>query len=387
VQDSFKKGASINRMSYGDDSILLEKGPHVILAVTVFGEPDEEFGEAMREAVEKVETTYAGVIDKWDGMHATFADVDQILEPLWAATADLTRGDVILATTVREVQMLSATEFYQGFVRLKVSVVNSTGSVITGVTVDVDFNADVLRLHKIEPATYKAIEAKVNLGVVNTAEKVTLAYYFDPQICTSSALEGTCRYKDAAGEFHTIKMKSRTAEVVCPLFFTQEHANPAMLKRLIEGGLNQFDIKAYAFKEGASDEEMRSLFELTKSAVGAHEIQQVRSFERHRPYVGEAWYYGKTQKKGYDVIVRCLVDAAQHRCEFYAASSSMQAITGLLAELSRTLSTSLKDAKKVANLDVRPLFDDAIREKYADRRELSKSLDGSLPAGDIAPDG
>ncbi len=380
VKDSFRKGSPVDRMGYGDNVILLEQGDNALLAITVFGEPDREFRELVTETLRNVEASYAGVIENWSGNRADFVGVEAILAPVWTLTAHLTRGDVLLATTAREVQMLSGVEFFQGFVRLKVGIVNNTTTVITGVTVDLDFNADVLRLHKIEPPGYKSSAAKVNLGVLHSGEKATLAYYFDPQICTMSMIDGTARYKDAEGAQHVVQMKSRKAEVVCPLFFTKEQANTAMLRRLVETELNQFDVRAFSFKEGAKPEEMARLFEAMKSSVLAHDVQAVRAFERHNPYVGESWFYGKTQVKGYQMVIRAVVDEEKGRAEFFVASTVMRSVTGLLAELAHTFQRAA--VERLSELELAPLFDEAVRGEYADLRAVSKMIESEAAAGE-----
>ncbi len=383
VKDSFRRGSPVDRMGYGDNVILIEQGDYALLAVTVFGDPDREFRELLAETVRKVEMTYAGVIEKWDGSKTALKGVEAILAPIWQLTADLTRGDVLLATTAREVQMLSGVEFFQGFVRLKVGIVNNTSSVITNVTVDLDFNADVLRLHKIEPAGYKSAAAKVSLGVLQAGEKSTLAYYFDPQICTSSAIDGSCRYKDHEGRQHIVQMKSRQAEVVCPLFFTKEQANTAMLKRLVETEVKMFDVRAYSFKPGPADVALNPLFEAMKSAVMAHDVQLVRSFERRRPYVGEAWFYGKTKVKGYQMVIRAVVDQEKGRAEFFVASSAMRSVTGLLAELNHTFQAS--SGGRFAELGLTALFEEHVRDAYSDPRAVSKMLEGEVDAAENEP--
>jgi len=380
VRDSFRKGSPVDRMGYGDSVILIERGASVILAITVFGEPDAEYRDMMREAARKVEMTYAGVIEQWDGSRTELAGVEPILAPLWELTADLTRGDVLLATTAKEVQMLSGVEFFQGYVRLKVGIVNNTRTVITNVTVDIDYSADVLRLQKIEPSTYKTAGTKVSLGVLQSGEKSTLAYYFDPQICTSSAIDGSCRYKDAEGSQHIVQMKSRQAEVVCPLFFTKEHANTAMLKRLVETELNQFDLRSYSFAEGLDDPQLERLFNLMKGAVLAHDVQLVRSFERRRPYKAEGWFYGKTQKKGYQMVIRVWVDAARRKAQFYTASTAMAPVTGLLAELHHTFSGG--SAGDISGLGIEALFEEEARQEYEDPKGVSKMLEAESEAGE-----
>ena len=378
IRDSFKKGEAVDKMSYGDNAILLRKGAHTIVGVTVFGDPDPAFVDQLQEMVAKVEGTYAGIIEEWDGNKTRFKGVEAILAPLWRPTSDLTRADVLLATNQPIVQMISGVEFFQGFVRLKVAVVNNTPSVITGVTVDLDLNKEVLRLHRIEPSGYRAEGTKVSLGVLNTGEKATIAYNFDPQMCTVSLIDGTCRYKDYEGSLHTVTMKSRKAEVVCPLFFTKEQANTAMLKRLVETELKQFDVKAFEFAAPDDDEALRDLFEAMRSVVQGHDVKLVRSFESQGPYAGEAWFYGRTQPKGYQVVIRCAVSAADGRAEFYVAAISMRAVTGLLAELAHAFDAAARE--RFASLRVAALFDEEVRRPYADAKRVGKMIEGVVPS-------
>ncbi len=379
VKDSFKRPSPLDRMSYGDGSVLIERGAHLILALTIFGEPDSELRESMRDALSKLEANFAGIIEEWDGDRGAFAGAEALLASVWMPTAELTRGDVILATTSREVQMVSGAEFFQGYVRLKVGVVNNTTSVITGVTVDVDFNADVLRLHKIEPTGYRVSGTKVLLGVLNTGEKATVAFYFDPQICTSSMIDGLCRYKDSDGKVHTVSMKSRSAEVVCPIFFTKEQANTAMLRRLVETELHQFDLKAYGVSEGAPDAPLHELFEAMKAVVLAHDVLIVRTFERGEPFEAEAWFYGKTQK-GYQMAIRVLVDGAKGRAEFFAASNAIKSVTGLLAEFHHQFGEAA--VRRFSELGLKPLFDEALRASYESPQAVGQLITGEINAGE-----
>jgi hypothetical protein len=377
IRDSFKKGEAVDRMSYGDNAILLRKGEHIILGVTVFGETDAAFVDLLQEMVGKVEGTYAGIIEEWDGNKTRFKKVEDLLAPLFKPTSDLTRADVLLATNQPVVDMISGVEFFQGYVRLKIAVVNNTPSVITGVTVDLDLNKEVLRLQRIEPAGYRFEGTKASVGVLHTGEKVTLAYYFDPQMCMVSVIDGTCRYKDHEGGIHTVSMKSRKAEVVCPLFFTREQANTAVLRRLVESDLKQFDVKAFTIGAKAEEGALHDLFEEMKALMLAHDVQLVRTFESHEPYRGEAWFYGKTQK-GFQTVMRCALDGEARRAEYYVAAASMRAVTGLLAELAHQFDQAARD--RFASLKVEGLFDEELKRTYADPVRVGKLIEGVAPS-------
>ncbi len=175
-------------------------------------------------------------------------------------------------------------------------------------------------------------------------------------------------------------MKTRTAEVLCPLFFTKEQANTAMLKRLIETELHQFDVRGYAFASDAPESELEALFDVLRGAVAAHDVVLVRSHVERRPFRAEAWFYGKTQVKGYEFVVRAHADASKGQAEFFAASSAMRPVTGLLAELHRTFTAGART--RVPTLEVRPIFDERLRTPYADSRAVSRLVEAEAEPGD-----
>lgn len=377
IRDSFKQGDAVDKMSYGDSAVMLKRGNHVILAATVFGKVDAGFQEQIEEMVHQVEGVYAGIIEEWDGNKKQLAGLEGILAPLWAPTKDLSRADVLLAVKVPEVQMVSGIEFYQGFVRLKVAVVNNTPSVITSVTIDVDRNQEVLRLHQIEPEGYRTEGTKVGIGVLNPGEKGTVAYFFDPQMCTESVIDGVCRYKDHQGKIHTITMKSRKAEVVCPLFFTKEQANTAMLKRLVEEEIKHYDVKAFAVGAEAERDEFKDLFASVQSIISSHDVNLVRDFSKDDPYFAEAWYHGTT-RKGFQVVIRAVVDSKAQRVEFYVATESMRAVTGLLAELSHNFDRLARE--RFQGMEITPYHDESVRGSYADREKVGRMIEGVAPS-------
>ncbi len=363
VREALRKESDVKQLSYGEDAILVERGTFVVLAVTVFGDPPPELRETIGQCVDKIEAAYAGIIESWDGNRSRLPSVEAMLEPIWLPTEAATREEVLLSTRPHEVQVLSGLEFFQGYLRLKVAVVNSSLSVITGATLDLDFDRDVLHLDRIEPETLAHEGTKVSLGVVHTGEKKTVAYYFDPLICTSSAIDGTVRFRTAQGAAASAQMKRRQAEVVCPLFFTQEIASTAVLKRLIEAELHQYDVKAYTVTPTATREQMEALFDTLKQAVLAHDIRLVREHLMEGGDLAEAWFYGETKVSGDKFVVRAALDLAGRRAEFYAASQSISKVTGLLAEMNRTF---LEGAAAGGRRLAEPVHDRKARAAYAD---------------------
>lgn len=382
IKDSFRAQGELNRLGFGENTILIERGRSIFMAAIIFGEPTPELGEHMVQTIRTIENAYAGIIEEWDGSTDALEGIERFVEPFLASTAYLSRADVTQALTQKTVKLLSELEFFQGFVRLKVGVKNDTESVITKVTLAVDYNDDVLRLHHTEPNTYKVAGSEVQLGVLNPGEKISVAYYFDPQICAESQIDGIARYRDAKGHLNSVPMKTRKAEVVCPIFFTKEHANTAMLRRLIESELDQRDSKVYNVVELPQGVKWEELFGLAKEVVLAHDVQIVRDFIVEGPYHGEAWFFGETKVKGYKVVIRASVLENHGKMEFFAASTQIRAITGLLADFNHTLHYLI--VRKYATLKIEAEFGDEVKAEIQKTSLLSKMQESELERDESA---
>ncbi len=379
IKDSFSAEGELNKMGYGDNQIFIERGNHVYMAAIAFGEPDMEFHDKMSTAIEKIEYAYAGVIEAWDGQTNRFSDMEKYVAPVLGLTAGITRGDVRAATTTREIKMLSQLEFFQGFVRLKVGVKNDMEAVVTKVTLDIDYNEDVLRLQRIEPASYKTSGARVMLNVLNPGEKSSVAFYFDPQICTETNIDGIVRFRDYKGVLQSQTMKTRKAEVVCPLFFTKEHANTAMLKRLIETELAERDSKIYTITKIPPYVKHKDIFEVCKQVVLSHDVHMVREFVTYNPFSGEAWFYGETKVKGYKIVIRTAA-REDNMIEFFAASSTIKAVTGLLAEFNHTLVAMVNE--RYSDVKIEQVYDEGTKHEVQAKALVDKLGEGEATAGE-----
>ena len=348
----------VGRLDYGENTILVERGRHLFLGVIIYGDDRGVLRDAMRDTLNRIEGSYAGVVEKWSGDTSQLAGVAAIVAPLLALTADLSRETITARTTEEGVKMLSEVEFYQGYVRLKVAVRNDTKSVITNVAVDISYDTNVLRVQRIQPE-YETLGTKVMLGTLSPREKKTVAYYLDPLICQESDIDGTTTFKDAKGAFGTVTMKRRRADIVCPVFFTEENANTAMLKRLVHEELKEQDSKMFVIPKILT---AKDAFTLAKQVVRSHDVRFVREFVEDQPsYRAEAWYYGVTKVKKSKMVIRASVWDSPKNVEFSVASNRMEAITGLLAELGQNLNEALKE-KYMGRAKATPVMDEDERE-------------------------
>ena len=69
VQDAFTYGRDreLHQLEFGDYHILIERGTHIYLAVVYQGRDSGLIRKKVRTVLERVETAYGSVFDKWDG--------------------------------------------------------------------------------------------------------------------------------------------------------------------------------------------------------------------------------------------------------------------------------------------------------------------------------
>jgi hypothetical protein len=266
--------------------------------------------------------------------------ISDLLVPLLAATEHLTREDVMPEETEKGVKLLSAIDFHQGYVRLKMAAMNGTDEVIADAAMEFTYNHDMLRLERVEPESLTVRGDRIHLGAIKPKEKLTVAFMFDPQICQETYIDGMLIYYDPKGELKTVSMKRRHADVVCPIFFTKEHANTAMLKRLIKERLSMEDLRVFRYPRTQPPD---AVLKLAQNVLSADDMQLVRQFEEPGPpYKAEVWYYAETKVKGYQMVIRLGVLEEKGTLEVFAASTSMEPITGLLADFRRELDRAME---------------------------------------------
>jgi hypothetical protein len=340
IKESFGKaeGQELGSMEFGDCKILLQKGTYIVLAAVISGPEASGFRDELKAAVKNIEGEFATVLPNWNGIVSTLAGSKRFLTQLGAYRS----AEAPPAKAKDEVSLKSELEFYQGFVRLKVAVKNSMPTMIAKATFKLIYNEGVFRLDHVEPELERTKD-EVALGIVEPSEKKTVAFYLDPQICTESHIEGVLTYKDAKGGLETLKMPRKMASVVCPILFTEENINTAMLKRMAVDDLPQKDTKVFATPPTTPPDKA---FEIAKAAVQHHDVRLVREFVEKDPYIGEAWYYGKAKGREDKIVIRARVLSSKNLLEFFVASSSTLMLTGMLAELKTDLNKEL-DSQKV----------------------------------------
>jgi hypothetical protein len=377
IKDSvgMESGTELGAMEYGNNKILLQKGKYVVLATVIEGTEPEDLRDEMRNTVSNIEGEFGPALASWDGMATRLAGARKFLGQLGdyraaeAAAAGKAKADISLKGEL---------EFYQGFVRLKVAVKNGMETFINDASFRLVYKDAVLRLDHIEPP-YPLKGDEVIIGNIEPREKKTIAFYLDPQICTESFLEGILSYKDMRGNLEMLKLPRKLASVVCPIMYTDENVNTAMLKRMAAEELDKKDTKVFAIPPSLAPDRA---FDLAEAAVQHHDVRLVREFTEKDPFVGEAWYYGKAKGREDRIVIRARVLADKNVLEFFVASSSTLMLTGMLAELKADLNKE-RDAQKVRAPMKQITEPEQVDEIATIRTLLDKASEAETEAGEI----
>ncbi len=95
VEDAFggEDKDTLQRMEYGDNIVLVQKGEHVILAVFLSGEVSSKLYESMSNLVADIEERYQGDIEEWNGDLRELSGVTDMLEYMHEKQGKYNRGD------------------------------------------------------------------------------------------------------------------------------------------------------------------------------------------------------------------------------------------------------------------------------------------------------
>lgn len=271
------------------------------------------------------------------------------------------------------------TEFYQGFIRLKMSITNTTLFVINDVNLDFYFDEVLLRKDRHEP-DYPIKNGKIILGNINSGSSKSVAIYFDPMMC-SKGTEIKCQinYSDAKGQIQTTWMEPKSISLVCPMMETDSDINIGRLKEFVEK-LAHRDSKIFQIHTGFNIDSLKTI---SQEVIQKHNIKHIRSLYTEDGKTCEIWYYGKTKVNNYDIVIRITISSENQSIELFAATQTAESLTGLLAEFGRELLLAIED-KITGKNNVNQVINVSIKDSIIQRSNLLSycDIDGKC-TGDV----
>ena len=256
-------------------------------------------------------------------------------------------------TDSNKLVVLRKDDFFNGFIRLKISVQNKMQLTATDVSLDIDHDENVLRFDHHEPDTYAMKKEKIQLGNIPSNGDRTIALYFEGLDCSKGG-EINCRidYKDAYGKSDLVRMEPVKIPLVCPLFKTEQDINIGRLKELV-ASLPAQSSKEFLLPSGVS---INKALTLCREVIQMHDVRHVRTFKTTDDKTYETWYYGKTKVKMIDLVIKASVSKETERIEIFVAGPDQEDIIVLLAQLGRNISKrgeSLGKLEQVFNVSIK----------------------------------
>ncbi len=262
------------------------------------------------------------------------------------------------------------TEFFQGFVCLKMSVFNEASLVCTDVVLDFDYDEDILRMDRYEPI-YKSRNGKVNLGNIPSTDSKTVTVWFEPMTCVkSSTINCLVSYKDAEGQLQTTQMKPKKISVICPIMKTDSDINIGRLKELVES-LTCKDSRTYKIKTKFDIKEL--VYEL-RDVIQRYDIKHLRTLHTTDGKDYEMWFYSKTKVNKTDIVIKIGVSYNEKVVELFAATETAESLTGLLAKTGREVQSAIE--RDIQNEGaVNQILNLTIKDSIVQRSNLLNSCD------------
>jgi len=252
-----------------------------------------------------------------------------------------------------DISISRETEFYQGYIRLKMSVTNTSLFVVNDVSLDFDYDHNLLRIDRREP-DYQIKNGRTIFGNISANSSKTIAVYFDPMMCSKGAdINCQVNYKDAKGQPQTTHMKPKQISVVCPIMETESDINIGRLKEFIEK-LPYRDSKVYQVQNGF---DINVLKNISREIVQKHHVKHIRTLLTKDRDTCEIWYYGKTKVHGHDIVIKITILSETQNVELFATTQTKESLVGLLAEFGRELKNSIQNniagnVQQVINLSI-----------------------------------
>lgn len=265
-------------------------------------------------------------------------------------------------------------EFYQGYIRVKLSVTNESPYVATDVELSFLFDEELLHIDRYEPL-YTMKNAKFILGNIDGGKSKSIAIYFEPLMCSKGTdINCLITYKDYTGKFASSFMESKSISVICPIIKTDSDINIGRLKEFIDL-LPSRDSRIYEIQKGF---DINKLVLLAREVLERHDLRHIRTLRTKEGKNYEIWYYGKAKVTSSDIVIKISLLMDYHTIELFTATESAESLTGLLAEMGRGLKQSI-ESKISGNGNV---INVTIKDSVVQRTNLldNCNLDGTCDA-------
>ncbi len=247
-----------------------------------------------------------------------------------------------------DVEVVRDFDYVGGQVRFKVAVRNQSNFVVTNIGVELDIPSEFKLVRILPDASLDDLHrglAKVNKLMPSSSQGID--FYLEPVACGTGVVAGIAKYQDAQGNFNSVPLKKREVAIKCPLIFTPEEANIAMIRNLMTS-LNK-DFRRWALPTSPPDS-----FTMLHDLISQFEINHIQAFQiSGDPYQVESWYYTRAKTTNHPIALTINVSELTNAIDLKIACEDMAELTGLLAKISEDFRNKITSKLDV---DLKPAF-------------------------------
>lgn len=252
------------------------------------------------------------------------------------------------STAEEIIEVVRDFDYVGGQVRFKVAIRNKSSFVITNIGIELDIPNE-FKLVRILPETslddLNRGLAKIEKLMPNSSQGTD--FYLEPVACGMGVIAGIVKYLDAQGNYNSTPLKKREVAIKCPLIFSPEEANIAMIRNLMNN-LSK-DFRRWALPTSPPDS-----FSLLHDLICQFEINHIQAFQiSGDPYQSESWYYTRAKTSNHQIALCLTVSELTNTLDLTIACEDMAELTGLLAKISEDFKDKVK-AK--LHTELRPVF-------------------------------
>jgi hypothetical protein len=199
VQDSFQAQGFLGSIDYGDSKIVLEKGQHIVLTASVYGEITRDLRSRMASLIKDIEDEYGGILEGWSGDLNQFDEVGEVLSTLMKTTEGVTRVMIDDYLSIQEVRLRSDWALEEGLIRVKIQINNFSSISINDVILGLEYDKSRLSLEKVEP-DFEFDSLKVKIGKISGNRENRFKLFFKPLADSKLSLQARLDYTNPRNE-------------------------------------------------------------------------------------------------------------------------------------------------------------------------------------------
>jgi ribosomal protein S27AE len=239
-------------------------------------------------------------------------------------------------------------DYVGGQVRFKVAVRNKTNLVITNIGVELDIPTEFKLIRILPEASLDDLNrglSKIEKLMPNSSQGID--YYFEPVACGTGVVAGLVKFIDAGGNYKSVTIRSKEIAIKCPLIFTPEEANIAMIRNLMKNLTR--DYRRWPLPSTPHES-----FSLLHNLISKYEISHIQAFQiSGAPYEVESWYYTRAKTSNHPIAICIICSERKNVLDLTIACEDMSELTGLLAKISEDFHNLIQTK---FNVDLKPAF-------------------------------